>query len=504
MNAKPIATPAGTGAPPAPAKKKRLMLLLLPIVVTLLLLLVPVPDGLPPYAWHFFAVFVGVIVGLIFEPLPGAVIGLTGVVVIALCSHWLLFSPEQQAAPGFKLAGQSFKWAVSGFGNSTVWLIFGAFMFAAGYDKTQFGRRLALILVKYLGRRSLTLGYAITFADLLLAPFTPSNTARSGGTIYPIIANLPPLYDSKPNDPSARRIGSYLMWVAISAACITSSMFLSALAPNLLALALVKSITGITISWGNWFIAFLPLGVILILAMPLLAYLFYPPEVKLNDEVPRWATRELEKLGKLSRNEILLLVFVCCALVMWIFAASWIEPALAALLVITLMLWTGVLNWSDITGNKAAWNTFAWFATLVALADGLSSTGFISWLGKEGGSLMTGISPSVALLLLVAAFYLLHYLFASSTAHTTALLPAMLTIAATIPGMNMQVFCLMSVTSLGIMGIITPYGTGPSPIYYGSGYLPTGDYWRLGTIFGAIFLALLLVVGYPWMTMVFG
>lgn len=73
-------------------------------------------------------------------------------------------------------------------------------MFAAGYDKTRFGRRLALILVKYLGRRSLTLGYAITFADLLLAPFTPSNTARSGGTIYPIIANLPPLYGSKPND----------------------------------------------------------------------------------------------------------------------------------------------------------------------------------------------------------------------------------------------------------------------------------------------------------------
>ncbi|MGG1905111.1 anion permease [Enterobacter ludwigii] len=110
--------------------------------------------------------------------------------------------------------------------------------------KPRFGRRLALILVKYLGRRSLTLGYAITFADLLLAPFTPSNTARSGGTIYPIIANLPPLYGSKPNDPSARKIGSYLMWVAITAACITSSMFLSALAPNLLALALVKKHRG--------------------------------------------------------------------------------------------------------------------------------------------------------------------------------------------------------------------------------------------------------------------
>lgn len=483
--------------------KNRLVMLALPIIVTLLLMWVPVPEGLEPHAWHFFAVFVGVIVGLIFEPLPGAVIGLTGVVVIALGSQWLLFSPEQLADPKFKLAGQSFKWAVSGFDNSTVWLIFGAFMFAAGYDKTQFGRRLALILVKYLGRRSLTLGYAITLADLLLAPFTPSNTARSGGTIFPIISNLPPLYDSKPNDPSARKIGSYLMWVAITAACITSSMFLSALAPNLLALALVKSITGITISWGTWFIAFLPLGLLLILTMPLLAYWLYPPEVKVNDEVPQWASRELEKLGRMSRNEMLLLVFVCCALLMWIFAASFIEPALAALLVIVLMLWTGVLEWSDITGNKAAWNTFAWFATLVALADGLSTTGFIAWLGKEGGAMMGGISPGIATVVLLLAFYLLHYLFASTTAHTTALLPAMLTIAATIPGMNMEVFCLLMVTSLGIMGIITPYGTGPSPIYYGSGYLPTKDYWRLGTLFGGIFLIALLVIGYPWMAMMF-
>ncbi|WP_075181053.1 anion permease [Pantoea sp. 1.19] len=500
----PTSTQAPAAAPPAAAgAKKSLFLLFLPVLVSVVLLLVPVPEGLAPHAWHFFAIFVGVIVGLIFEPLPGAVIGLTGVVVIALFNQWLLFSPAELANPAFKPAAQSFKWAVSGFGNSTVWLIFGAFMFAAGYDKTQFGRRLALILVKYLGRRSLTLGYAITFADLLLAPFTPSNTARSGGTIYPIIANLPPLYGSKPNDPSARKIGSYLMWVAITAACITSSMFLSALAPNLLALALVKSVVGFDISWGMWFIAFLPLGVLLILTMPLLAYWLYPPEVKFNDEVPRWASSELEKLGRLSRNEILLLIFVVCALLMWIFATAWIEPAMAALLVIVLMLWTRVLNWSDITNNKAAWNTFAWFATLVALADGLARVGFIAWLGKEGGQLLQGYDPQVSAVVLLVAFFLLHYLFASTTAHTTALLPAMLTIAAAIPGINMPVFCLMMCTSLGVMGIITPYGTGPSPIYYGSGYLPTKDYWRLGTLFGGFFLLTMMLIAYPWMVMIF-
>jgi len=503
MNPTPTISEPPKVAPAPSGLKKRLIMLFLPVLVAVILLLTPVPAGLEPYAWHFFAVFVGVIVGLIFEPLPGAVIGLTGVVVIALFSQWLLFSPAEIANPTFKIATESFKWAVSGFGNSTVWLIFGAFMFAAGYDKTQFGRRLALILVKYLGRRSLTLGYAITFADLLLAPFTPSNTARSGGTIYPIIANLPPLYGSKPNDPSARKIGSYLMWVAITSACITSSMFLSALAPNLLALALVKSIIGFEITWGMWFIAFIPLGALLILTMPLLAYWFYPPEVKFNDEVPRWAKSELEKLGKLSRHEILLLIFVCSALLMWIFAAAWIEPAMAAMLVVVLMLWTGVLNWNDIISNKPAWNTFAWFATLVALADGLARVGFIGWLGKEGGQLLTGIDPQVSAVMLLVAFFLLHYLFASTTAHTTALLPAMLTIAAAIPGINMPVYCLMMVTSLGVMGIITPYGTGPSPIYYGSGYLPTKDYWRLGTIFGAIFLGGMMLICYPWMVMIF-
>lgn len=476
--------------------------LFLPLLITLVLLFLPTPEGLAPYAWRFFAVFAGAIVGLILEPLPGAVVGLTAVVIITLGSEWLLFSPEQQAAANFNLPGMSFKWAVSGFSNSTVWLIFSAFMFAAGYEKTRFGRRLALLLVKYLGRRTLTLGYAIAFADLLLAPFTPSNTARSGGTLYPIISNLPPLYGSKPNDPSARLIGSYLMWVAITATCITSSMFLSALAPNLLALALVKNLVGITISWGTWFLAFLPLGVLLLLTLPLLTYWLYPPGVKENAEVPRWAESELVKLGKLSRKEILLLVFVCMALLCWIFATAFIEPAVAGLMVVVLMLLGGVLDWRDITGNKPAWNTFVWFATLVTLAAGLSDVGFIAWLGKLGAQMLGGIPPVQATLTLVLAFYLLHYLFASTTAHTTALLPAVLAIGVAIPGINVMVFCLLLVTSLGIMGIITPYGTGPSPIYYGSGYLPTADYWRLGTLFGAIFLVLLLIIGYPWMLMV--
>ena len=87
---------------------------------------------------------------------------------------------------------------LGGFSESTVWLIVGAFVFSIGYRKSGLGRRLALMLVRSLGRRTIGLGYAVAFSDLVLAPATPSNTARSGGTIYPIVSNIPRIYGSEP------------------------------------------------------------------------------------------------------------------------------------------------------------------------------------------------------------------------------------------------------------------------------------------------------------------
>jgi L-tartrate/succinate antiporter len=92
-----------------------------------------------------------------------------------------------------------------------------------------------------------------------------------------------------------------------------------------------------------------------------------------------------------------------------------------------------------------------------------------------------------------------HLTFASVTAHVTAMIPVLLAVASTVQGVNMPTLALALCLQLGIMGIITPYGSGPSPVYYGSGYLPPADYWRLGAIFGLIFFTAFLVIGVPWM-----
>ena len=163
------------------------------------------------------------------------------------------------------------------------------------------------------------------------------------------------------------------------------------------------------------------------------------------------------------------------------------------------MVLTGVITWDEVIGHKTAWNVLVWFATLVAMADGLAKVGFLSWFAKMAAASMSGFSIGALIVGFVLLFYFVHYFFASLTAHTTALLPVVLATAAAVPDMPMKTLALLLVGTLGLMGILTPYATGPSPIYYGCGYISRKEYWVLGSVFGAIFIAVYLGVGFPYL-----
>src|SRR5260221_7768364 len=184
-----------TAKPPTRAWKA-----IAPIAVAVVLALLPVPSGLPHHAWYFFSIFVGVIVGLVLEPLPGAAIALIGITVLTILAPFVLFSPQQLSQPGFRTPSAALTWALSGYSNPTVWLIFGAFILALGYERTGLGERIALILVKRMGKNTLLLGYGVTLADTILAPFIPSPTARSGGILLPILTGFAQVFQIQPKE----------------------------------------------------------------------------------------------------------------------------------------------------------------------------------------------------------------------------------------------------------------------------------------------------------------
>lgn len=478
---------------------------LIPFIVGFIIFLCPVPNGLSLNAWIFVSIFLALIIGLILEPIPPALIGFIGVTVACVFKVGPVGSGASDATT---TSAAAINWGLTGFSNAVVWLIFAAFMIGLGFQNSGLGRRIALVLVKKLGKSTLGLGYALNIADLILAPFIPSNAARSGGIIYPIVKSISPMYDSYP-EKNSRKIGAYLAWTALAGACVTSSMFLTGQAPNPLALELVNKGGVNTLGWMGWFIAMLPVSIILFILTPILTFILYPPKVKKSPEIAIWAAKELETIGKMKLSEIYMLLIACLALVLWVGSAFFqINATTTAMIVIILMISTKIITWNDFLGNKPAWNILSWFATLVTMASGLKNVGFLDYIAGVTGGMLDLVPPLVAVLLLIIIFSFLRYFFASATAYAVAMVGIFTTLAIHIQTVDVNYNAAQIMTYLilpmGFMGILTPYGTGHSPVWFGSGYIKGPDFWKLGAIFGIIYLGIFIIVGIPWIKMIFG
>ena len=138
----------------------------------LCILALPVPEGLQIQAWQLFALFVSTIIAFILQPLP---IGALAFMSITVAIATKVLKPAA---------------ALSGFSDSTIWLIVSAFLFAKSFIKTGLGKRIAFLLIEKMGSSTLSLAYTIVLTDLIISPATPSNAARAGGVLYPIVRSL--------------------------------------------------------------------------------------------------------------------------------------------------------------------------------------------------------------------------------------------------------------------------------------------------------------------------
>ncbi len=229
----------------------------------------------------------------------------------------------------------------------------------------------------------------------------------------------------------------------------------------MLGLEFVSKIAGIQISWLQWFLCFLPVGVILLIIAPWLSYVLYKPEITHSEEVATWAGDELKTMGALTRREWTLIGLVLLSLGLWVFGSEVINATAVGLLAVSLMLALHVVPWKDITRYNSAWNTLVNLATLVVMANGLTRSGFIDWFAGTieyaPGRILTKRNGDCT----GSGVLLAHYLFASLSAHTATMLPVILAVGKGIPGVPMEQLCILLVLSIGIMGCLTPYATSP-------------------------------------------
>nr|VDD28560.1 unnamed protein product [Brassica oleracea] len=489
LSARIAAAPRDDTPPPSPPSSQppqgaKLLPLILSLSVGLILrFAVPLPEGLTPQGWQLLSIFLSTIAGLVLSPLPvgaWAFMGLTASIVTKTLS---------------------FSAAFSAFTSEVIWLIVISFFFARGFVKTGLGDRIATYFVKWLGKSTLGLSYGLTISEALIAPAMPSTTARAGGIFLPIIKSLSLSAGSKPGDSSSRKLGSYLIQSQFQCAGNSSALFLTAAAQNLLCLKLAEEL-GVVIAnpWVSWFKAASLPAIISLLCTPFILYKLYPPETKDTPEAPGIAALKLEQMGPVTKNEWIMVGTMLLAVTLWICGESLgIPSVVAAMIGLSILLLLGVLNWNDCLSEKSAWDTLAWFAVLVGMAGQLTNLGVVTWMSDCVAKVLQSLSLSwpAAFGLLQAAYFFIHYLFASQTGHVGALFSAFLAmnIAAGVPGV---LAALALAYNTNLFGALTHYSSGQAAVYYGAGYVDLPDVFKIGFVMATINAIIWGVVGTFW------
>ncbi|CAN6454152.1 unnamed protein product [Victoria cruziana] len=468
--------------PPEPWRGAALKPLMASIAAGVIIWFIPPPAGVARNAWQLLAIFVATIVGIITQPLPLGAIALMGLGVCVLTKTI------------------SFAAAFSAFGDPIPWLIALAFFFARGFIKTGLGNRIAYQFVSLFGSSSLGLGYSLVFSEALLAPAIPSVSARAGGIFFPLVKALCVACGSNVGDGTERRLGSWLMLTCFQTSVISSAMFLTGMAANPLSVNLVAGATGHTIGWTQWAMSAIVPGLVSLIVVPLLLYIIYPPTVKSSPDAPKLARENLEKMGPMTKNEIIMSITLLITVGLWVFGGVLnVDAVTAAILGLSVLLITGIVTWKECLAEGIAWDTLTWFAALIAMAGYLNKYGLISWFSQTvvkfvGG---LGLSWQLSFGILVLLYFYSHYFFASGAAHIGAMLTAFLSVATALGTPPLLSALVLSFLS-NIMGGLTHYGIGSAPVFYGAGYVPLATWWGYGFIISVVNIVIWLGVGGFW------
>ena len=458
------------------------------VFIPLIIFLIPPPEGLPLLAWRLFGLYLTAIVGLVLKPYSEPVILLASVAASAVTIGNTAVPKEQAIKMGQVL---------SGYQSGTTWLVFAAFTLSAAFVTTGLGKRIAYYLIGKMGSTTLGLGYVTVFLDLLIAPATPSNTARAGGIVFPIINSVASALGSEPGT-SPRKAGHYLMINIYMVTKTTSYMFLTAMAPNALALSMMAPILKIDLSWGQWALAAAVPGLLCLLLTPLIIYFCYPPELKKvnNKEI---SAKGLQELGPMKQSEKMLAVLFLLALGGWVFSKQLhIDASTVALCVMAAALVINVVSWDDVLKNKGGWNTLIWYGGIIGLSSTLTKAGFFAWLADTlQANLNFGDHNTLALLAILFLSVAIRYLFASGGAYVAAMVPVFATVGA-VAGANPMLLALGLLFSNAYGGAMTHYGGAAAPIIFGAGYNDTKSWWIVGAIIGFGSLIVHCTVGIAW------
>jgi DASS family divalent anion:Na+ symporter len=442
------------------------------------------PEGLSGRAWWTAAVFAATIVGFIARPLPMGAMVIVGLVALLL-------------AGALGQGREALQNLLAGFGDATVWLVVAAFLLSGVVVRTEFGRRIALGLIRLCGRTTLGLGYSLAGAELVLGPVIPSNTARGGGVMAPIVNSLAGALGASPAG-ARRRTGAFLALCGAHANLVAAAMYLTGMAANPQLSVLAMQEFGVRWDWLTWFQgSWLP-GLISMALLPWFLYRICRPDFADARAAQTEAAAELAAMGPWTWRQKLLGALLAAMLAAWA-TEPWhgLHSTGVALAGLAAILALGIDQWDAMAGERGAWDALVWLGGLVTMAERLESEGVVAWFADQVANHLAGFTGATAAVLLALVYFFSMYGFSMLTGHIAALGSVFFVVARAADAPPLLIIALISYFS-NLCGCLTNYSSGPVVIYFGLGYVSTRRWLATGLAVAMLHLTVWLGVGMPY------
>ncbi|MEX2585956.1 MAG: DASS family sodium-coupled anion symporter [Balneolaceae bacterium] len=444
------------------------------------ILLIPGQESLTPDAQAVAAVAILMATWWITESIPMAAVALLPIALFPILG--IMPTPE----------------VTEQYGNHIIYLFMGGFLIAVTMERWELHRRIALTIIEWIGSTPsrIVLGFMIASAFLSM---WVSNTATAMMMVpigLAVIRQTKELFEdhlvTNESESSTVQFNFALaLMLGIAYACsIGGTGTIIGTPPNTILVGVVDTMFGQSINFGGWMLFAVPLVVVMLfLCWTYLVYIAFPPGVDTLPGADEIVQNELNKLGRITKEEQRVMVIFGLTAIAWILngfvhieALEYINDSSIAITAALLLFLTPsdfqkgiyLLDWE--TASKIPWGIIVLFGGGLALAHGFTTSGLAVWIAES--MLILDGAHIFTLLLAVTGLTIILTEVTSNTATSTMLMPILASLAA---AMALHPYALMVAAAIAAsFAFMLPVATPPNAVVFGSNMLTIPQMARAG------------------------
>lgn len=428
------------------------------------------PLDIDPRAQHALAISLFMIVAWMIQVLDHGITGILGCFLF-----WML-----GLVP--------FQTAFSGFAGTTAWFLFGAICFGLMAAKSGLARRIAFLILRTIGHSYPRVLLGLIISDFVLTVFVPSGVARVI-IVAAIAMGLVEAFGAARGSNIARGMFVILVYQAT----IFDKMMIAG-ASSITARDAIAKFGQVEVLWSQWFLAYLPCDILVMIIAWRLALWMYPPEAVALPGGAAYIERELSAMGRWSWLEIKSGALMAIAIGLWVTDIIHHIPAEMIGLgigLLAIMPRVGVIDTEDV--RRINYLPIFFVAAAVSLGNVLAETKALDLLTavlfEAIGPYITGTWISTMVLYWSAFAY--HIAIGSEIPMLATSIPLLMTYARE-HGLDPLSLGMIWTFSAGPKLFI--YQSGVLVVGYSYGYFDTKDLLKIGALLSIVTFAILVLL----------